>query len=878
MKRAMVAPKIRPRKKGHAAGDPFECDALRIFIQAPSVGNAIKTSEFWIHMEQEPMVSGVHIVPPLLMNPVKDVMTGEYAPSEVYLQHCFSSEAWSELVSDQSNMHSAGYLLSLQKELEAAHRWSWNKEWNLVVDARVVSPEHGAAKRLIEMLQHLRGIPHDNMPDAILIASIDAASNPGACYGSSEMTRLSLPRVQTDPSKCVVYCTSMMEKSFRNVSEQFSLYAMLLSPRVTTKFRNCVWAAVDTAQAFRNVLIEFGKVPGAGALYAATPALFHDARQDVSEPYASWPKPMRVRMKARATRSAQASTHDEASSSSTRPSQLVSYETLSEFPLEDALVIDMWRKWGVSNRHAVTTFGYWCATVMKKPLLVIDAASSWSPGASSDIFEWPTALPEYGVHKVMFVTSELLADVVRREVDRLGLKKKGTYIHWFHSGRVSIRFCKKQLEAWRVSYTGVQSTELHFKLGQIKQEFVPPVAAWVKKIFKTLGIEEKDAQVIGLHVRGGDMVDVVTSCDKKSREHVAALQQAQVTDALDWLCNYPYIGVVFAATDTVKTREWLRAEFEKAGWQDYLFFMCTCETRSTHGRIQYDKKCCPHHGSSYVKAERGSLRQGTIQMFAYDVLFISKLPVKGLISWESTTVPELCRSVRGEAFQHEYTHGETTKFLKDVGKHAKHELVTCLAGNMDSIKAKPRIAMPWLNAPIEFEDQIAELKTRLSENTDLLNACIDRLQRQCQFATDNATAPEFHLSRLAEMLISVVDARGKSVADEARIWKSFQNQTRSTSRMAGFYTFFVREVLYPHSVRTGLKPWVLDRNSVKIQQAEFDPSGVDEPAEYDAIRPKTEIVSTLWDQVEQNVVRRWGRVHRSTLNQMQEDWAPEISV
>ena len=380
------------------------------------------------------MVSGVHVVPPLLMNPVKDITSGEYAPSEIYLQHCFSRNAWSELVGDQSNMHSAGYLLSLQKELEAATRWSWTKEWNLVVDARVVAPEPGAARRLIEMLQHLREIPHDNMPDAILIASPDAASNPGACYGSSEMTRLSLPRVQTDPSKCVVYCTSMKEKSFTDVSEQFSLYAMLLSPRVTTQFRNCVWSAVDTPQAFRNVLIEFGKVPGAGALYAATPALFHDARQDVSEPYASWPKPMRVRMMARAKRSAQASTHEDASSSSTRHPRLASYETLSDFPLEDALVIDMWRKWGVSNRHAVTTFGYWCATVMKKPLLVIDAASIWSPGAASDIFDWPTALPEYGVHQVMFVTSEALADVVRREVDRLGLKEKARTSIGFTAG------------------------------------------------------------------------------------------------------------------------------------------------------------------------------------------------------------------------------------------------------------------------------------------------------------------------------------------------------------------------------------------------------------------------------------------------------------
>ena len=149
------------------------------------------------------MVAGLHFVPPLLLTPVKETESGEYAPSEIYLQHCFSPEAWNELVGNQSNMHSAGYLLSLQKELEAAKRSTGCTEWTLVVDAKVVAPEPGAARRLVEMMQHLREIPHANLPEAILVASPDAASNPGVSYGRSAMTPLSLPKVRTEESKCV---------------------------------------------------------------------------------------------------------------------------------------------------------------------------------------------------------------------------------------------------------------------------------------------------------------------------------------------------------------------------------------------------------------------------------------------------------------------------------------------------------------------------------------------------------------------------------------------------------------------------------------------------------------------------------------------------
>ena len=65
---------------------------------------------------------------------------------------------------------------------------------------------------------------------------------------------------------------------------------------------------------------------------------------------------------------------------------------------------------------------------MKKPLLVIDVASKWSPGAASEIFDWPRNLAEYGVSQVEFVTTEKLAKLVCEEAQRLKLREQGRYV------------------------------------------------------------------------------------------------------------------------------------------------------------------------------------------------------------------------------------------------------------------------------------------------------------------------------------------------------------------------------------------------------------------------------------------------------------------
>ena len=134
--------------------------------------------------------------------------------------------------------------------------------------------------------------------------------------------------------------------------------------------------------------------------------------------------------------------------------------------------------------------------------------------------------------------------------------------------------------------------------------------------------------------------------DVYKRQDITHLQDRQLQNAIAWLQQNDAVRIVFAATDSVKCRNWMRRRFADVNLSSKLFFMCLCVSGFT-------REVCPHHGTSFPKPEFGQLRQGTLETFAYDVLFISLEPVKVLVSWEATTVPELCRAVRGEGFLQE---------------------------------------------------------------------------------------------------------------------------------------------------------------------------------------------------------------------------------
>ena len=125
-----------------------------------------------------------------------------------------------------------------------------------------------------------------------------------------------------------------------------------------------------------------------------------------------------------------------------------------------------------------------------------------------------------------------------------------------------------------------------------------------------------DAQAIGLQVRGGDMVDVLCSCERKKRRDIIHLQDRQLQTAIAWVQENDAVRIVFAATDSVRMRNWMRRKFEDFNLSSKLFFMCLCVAG-------FSDDVCPHHGTSFPKPELGQLRQGTLQTFAYDVLFIA---------------------------------------------------------------------------------------------------------------------------------------------------------------------------------------------------------------------------------------------------------------
>ena len=161
----------------------------------------------------------------------------------------------------------------------------------------------------------------------------------------------------------------------------------------------------------------------------------------------------------------------------------------------------------------------------------------------------------------------------------------------------------------------------------------------------------------------------------------------------------------------------------------------------------------------------------------------------------------------------------------------------------------------------------------------MLGVCIQRLDAQLTFARDRGSSQWFHLSLVAEMFTGLWDDDGRGLSDVMRMWKSWATQSRATQRMAGFWTFFIREILYKHSLRNGLKPWVLDKHSSQIQQATFDPHESSEPMEIDCIRPISTSVQTPLGEVEWDFVRRG--VDQATCDQfdhMRDEFAEETAA
>ena len=80
----------------------------------------------------------------------------------------------------------------------------------------------------------------------------------------------------------------------------------------------------------------------------------------------------------------------------------------------------------------------------------------------------------------------------------------------------------------------------------------------------THGFTLDDIEALGLHVRGGDMVDVLCSCERKKRRDIIHLQDRQLQTAIAWVQENEAVRIVFAATDRVQMRNWMRRSLKKS--------------------------------------------------------------------------------------------------------------------------------------------------------------------------------------------------------------------------------------------------------------------------------------------------------------------------
>ena len=251
------------------------------------------------------------------------------------------------------------------------------------------------------------------MPDAVLLCSPDLSSNPGASYGRSPMVALNLPTLASDTSMCKVYHGFMSDpQTFKEMSTEFNMGAVLLSPRVLAHVRVNAWSSITRDVALQAALEHFAESYSQSEILGVVPKVFHETRRYGSSllPVPAWPQPQTL-----APMNPKPSTS--ALVAGQRSKNMSQWLTETQFPLQEALVIKFWRKSGLSNRHAVATFAYWYATVLKLPLLIIDVPSQWCPGPTLSIFEWPEHLVEYGVPFVKFIHDQKLADEIVSEIE-----------------------------------------------------------------------------------------------------------------------------------------------------------------------------------------------------------------------------------------------------------------------------------------------------------------------------------------------------------------------------------------------------------------------------------------------------------------------------
>ena len=167
--------------------------------------------------------------------------------------------------------------------------------------------------------------------------------------------------------------------------------------------------------------------------------------------------------------------------------------------------------------------------------------------------------------------------------------------------------------------------------------------------------------------------------------------------------------------------------------------------------------------------------------------------------------------------------------LGEINNKSKQELLLSLQANCNRISTPLFQILPWVTVHRELQEACCAIWRQLADEFSLLNACLVRLQEQAEFKHEKIA-----ITNAAQLLLAMHQPDRTILSKSAQAWKDMQTQSsKQGRRMAGFWTFFFRQILYKHSVQRGLQPWVIHRPTQSISQSWFLPMTM----ESDELRP-----------------------------------------
>ena len=322
---------------------------------------------------------------------------------------------------------------------------------------------------------------------------------------------------------------------------------------------------------------------------------------------------------------------------------------------------------GFGNRMMTFVSGLWLCILAKIPkVIVFEEPCKWCPGSVNDVFGLPIHMRTVGIEAIRVVT--LTNDNKGRLAwaDDLCRGGKAVPFKMFHHPRFTPRYILAQMARKHVHHhvalppmLWIQQKAVKIDARQCRLcEAGLHMVATVDR--KASSINDPQLQVLGVHIRKTDMLDVMIRSKQTTRrivdEQIGNLLWEVANEINNWTGTKGTIVILCAdsfrgrqeATELLS--EYCKVEFKMRDGRYTHIYSCSC-VPEPDGTWSGTEACAQHQtfATGRAPADIGKLREGTVADFAKDMYMLSRAEVFASCEWSS--VPELVRMLKGKPFR-----------------------------------------------------------------------------------------------------------------------------------------------------------------------------------------------------------------------------------